>query len=82
MEKFYSAEFLSGIGVSFRDNAMKSVMLSHFPASSPSPHSTPTCRPRLVPRARRIEEEESRVNEEEGKRSQGSWLLPGRDKNG
>lgn len=37
MEKFYSPEFLLGVGLSFRDNAMKCVMLSHFPASSPSP---------------------------------------------
>lgn len=31
MEKFYSPGSLLGIGLSFRDNAMISVILSHFP---------------------------------------------------
>lgn len=61
MEKFYSSEFLLGIGPSFRDNAMISVMLSYFPDSPPSPHSTPTCRQMLAPTAQRIEEKESKV---------------------
>lgn len=72
MEKFRSLEFLLGIGLSFRDKAMKTDALP-FPSFLDLPHSTPTCRQSLAPTAQRIEEEESKVlreirkKEKEGK---------------